>query len=82
MVRGPSVPASGTAAQWWSSVTRLRDALPDEAGPRLPAVLDMCAHLACNRLGTGITEERYLRYLAARAVCEANEDGKGTYGLE
>jgi thiopeptide-type bacteriocin biosynthesis protein len=58
---------------------RLRPAFapgPGDPGLWVPAVLDMCAHLACNRLGTTITEERYLRYLAARAVNEVNDNGK------
>ncbi|GLZ30999.1 hypothetical protein Lesp02_31880 [Lentzea sp. NBRC 105346] len=45
---------------------RLYDVLP---------VLDICAHLVCNRLGLSITEEIYLRYLAARTVIELNEEG-------
>jgi hypothetical protein len=31
-------------------------------------VLDMCAHLLCNRLGVSMLEESYLRYLATRAT--------------
>ncbi|MCG5219189.1 thiopeptide-type bacteriocin biosynthesis protein [Streptosporangium sp. KLBMP 9127] len=33
-------------------------------------VLDMCAHLTCNRLGVSLTEESYLRDLADRAFAE------------
>ncbi len=54
---------------WWTSATRLRDGLHDdpEAAAR---VLDVCAHLLCNRLGLPPSREGYLRYLAARTTTE------------
>lgn len=48
----------------------------DAGDPRttvLP-VLDICAHLACNRLGISVTEESYLRYLVTRTVAELAEE--------
>jgi thiopeptide-type bacteriocin biosynthesis protein len=36
--------------------------------PGILTVLDICAHLACNRLGVTLAEEGYARYLAAQVV--------------
>ena len=54
-------------AAWGKSVVSLRDALGDPSARVLP-VLDVCAHLACNRLGVSLVEECSLRYLASRAL--------------
>jgi Lantibiotic biosynthesis dehydratase C-term len=40
----------------------------DDVPARVLPVLDICAHLVCNRLGIEPPEEFYLRYLAARVV--------------
>jgi hypothetical protein len=41
------------------------------------SVLDICAHLLCNRLGISMLEESYLRYLAVRVTAVLAEDGVG-----
>jgi hypothetical protein len=41
------------------------------------SVLDICAHLMCNRLGISMLEESYLRYLAVRVTAVLAEDGVG-----
>lgn len=52
-------------------MTELRDALArTETTARTATVADLCAHLACNRLGVNVVEEAGLRYLAGRAVQE------------
>jgi hypothetical protein len=38
-------------------------------------VLDICAHLLCNRLGIPLVEESYLRYLATRSATVLAEEG-------
>jgi hypothetical protein len=48
----------------------------DSPTPVLP-VLDICAHLLCNRLGISMLEESYLRYLAVRVTAVLAEDGVG-----
>jgi hypothetical protein len=40
-------------------------------------VLDICAHLMCNRLGISMLAESYLRYLAVRVTAVLAEDGVG-----
>lgn len=45
------------------------------ARARVLSVVDLCAHLMCNRLGTGRTDELYVRYLAMRALSELAERG-------
>jgi thiopeptide-type bacteriocin biosynthesis protein len=69
---------AGDLLTWARSVRSLHDQLAgtlDRAGGRTPfAVIDTCAHLACNRLGVGVDEERHLRYLAARAVAALDRD--------
>lgn len=58
-------------ACWARSMGELRTALATAAGGSdqgvLP-VLDLCAHLICNRLGVSVTTETALRKLAAGAV--------------
>jgi thiopeptide-type bacteriocin biosynthesis protein len=66
-------PGAGMLGHWGRSVVRLRAAL-DGRRPVRP-VLDICAHLVCNRLGISVPEECYLRYLAARAVATIAEEG-------
>lgn len=38
-------------------------------------VVDICAHLFCNRIGLSLTEESYVRLLAMRAIRETEEEG-------
>jgi thiopeptide-type bacteriocin biosynthesis protein len=70
VARADELPETGTLAIWVRSVIRLREAL--EAGKQDPAavlrIVDRCAHLFCNRLGVSLTDESYLRMLAARTV--------------
>ncbi|MEV7676663.1 lantibiotic dehydratase C-terminal domain-containing protein [Streptomyces sp. NPDC088752] len=54
---------------WWTSATRLRNGLPDDSAAAA-RVLDVCAHLLCNRLGLTPSREGYLRYLAAQMVTD------------
>jgi len=65
--RLPDVAGDQALAAWGKSVVSLRDALGDPSARVLP-VLDVCAHLACNRLGVSLVEECSLRYLASRAL--------------
>lgn|GEM_PF-564180 len=66
---GTSMVPPGSLAAWWRSMCLLRERLgaagqdPDRAW----RVADTCAHLLCNRLGLGLTEEAYARFLAGRA---------------
>jgi thiopeptide-type bacteriocin biosynthesis protein len=69
-VRGGGGPRAGALAGWARSLTRLRAALELLTGPPAPAVIDLCAHLMCNRLGVSVHEESHLRHLAARALGE------------
>ncbi|WP_256105419.1 lantibiotic dehydratase C-terminal domain-containing protein [Streptomyces sp. ODS05-4] len=57
---------------WWTSATRLRAGLPYD-DPAAARVLDVCAHLLCNRLGLTPSREGYLRYLAARAAAALDD---------
>jgi hypothetical protein len=68
--RIPDGMRSGVLAEWGRSILRLRDALALAENPnvRVLRVLDICAHLVCNRLGASAVEECYLRYLANRAI--------------
>ncbi|MGW3134891.1 lantibiotic dehydratase C-terminal domain-containing protein [Streptomyces sp. NPDC001139] len=52
---------------WWMSATQLRGGLP-YSDPAAARVLDVCAHLLCNRLGLTPSREGYLRFLAAEAA--------------
>lgn len=56
----------GVFAVWSRSVTRLRSALG--SSPTALQVIDTCAHLVCNRLGVGVLDEAYLRYLATSSL--------------
>jgi hypothetical protein len=47
---------------------------PSSMRTRILPVLDICAHLFCNRLGISASEERYLRYLAGRVLVELAEE--------
>jgi thiopeptide-type bacteriocin biosynthesis protein len=77
----PELLGSGSLAEWTASVARLRDTLStlDFAGPGrgwegpggitgagILTVVDICAHLICNRLGVTLAEEGYARYLAGQ----------------
>lgn len=78
---GPGPQADGALAYWTQSMTDLRAALsagetaePGSGGNVLP-VLDLCAHLICNRLGVSIVIEAALRRLAAQAVDSLHTEG-------
>jgi hypothetical protein len=47
----------------------------DDLHSRVLPVLDICAHLLCNRLGIPLVEESYLRYLATRSATVLAEEG-------
>ncbi|MEU4834399.1 lantibiotic dehydratase C-terminal domain-containing protein [Streptosporangium sp. NPDC023615] len=67
--RASELPATWPLVGWARSVSRLARTLetrPDE-------VLDLCAHLACNRLGVPPPLEGRLRRLAARAAGTLDE---------
>ncbi|MGW3773826.1 thiopeptide-type bacteriocin biosynthesis protein [Actinomadura verrucosospora] len=70
-------PANGALGFWARSLDELRSMLTGagNAGTAIPAVLDLCAHLACNRLGVMPNEEWRIRYLAARTAAESLGDG-------
>jgi len=53
---------------------------PHGSSPSVLPVLDICAHLACNRLGVGPAEERTLRYRAAWAVAALADEGSRAGG--
>lgn len=63
-------PTTGAFPEWLVSLRQLREAVVDagQGGADVLPVLDRCAHLACNRIGVALTEESYLRMLAARTV--------------
>jgi thiopeptide-type bacteriocin biosynthesis protein len=68
------VPASGALAAWRDSIATLYDALaPHRELVNVDAVVDTCVHLFCNRLGVSLTEEDYIRYLAARTAADLPE---------
>jgi hypothetical protein len=71
LATAPPAPGGGHFPDWVASLERLAAAV-GPAGPAgstgLFALLNRCAHLACNRLGVSLTEEGYLRVLAARTV--------------
>lgn len=70
LVFADDAPPGGLFTDWLDSLRHLRTALLDAGTPEsgvLP-VLNRCAHLACNRAGVSLTEEGYLRVLAARTV--------------
>jgi hypothetical protein len=64
---------TGTLTAWARALIRLRDAL-NAAGDPAPSpigdVLDLCAHLVCNRLGVGLDVETRIRSLALRVSME------------
>jgi hypothetical protein len=63
--RAGELPDEGTFPRWAWSVARLCDALTRHGRPAQPgAAVDLCAHLACNRLGVDIEAEADLRSLA------------------
>jgi thiopeptide-type bacteriocin biosynthesis protein len=67
----------GALAYWTRSITDLRAvlaAVPGTVDGVLP-VLDLCAHLICNRLGLSLVAEGTLRQLAAQAVDSLHRDG-------
>lgn len=55
--------------EWTRTVGRLRSQLGTSASTS--RVLDVCAHLVCNRLGVTLDSEAYLRYLAARGLASS-----------
>jgi hypothetical protein len=70
-VRPPGEP-SGFAGALAASATALAGWIGEPSAVR--DVLDMCAHLTCNRLGVSLTEESYLRDLADRAFAEISRE--------
>lgn len=64
------------APGWASSVTALRDGLAAAGTGKADRsrIIDLCAHLVCNRLGLAASDERRLRALAARALHEWRQD--------
>jgi thiopeptide-type bacteriocin biosynthesis protein len=76
----PRGDGDGALACWTRSTTALRTALsagepvvPGADG--VPRVLDLCAHLICNRLGVAPVVEQALRRLAAHAVITLHTEG-------
>lgn len=66
---------AGTAPHTLPRVSRPEDgSAPEET--RLLPLLDLCAHLFCNRLGVPPHEERYVRYLAGRALLDVFEEDR------
>jgi thiopeptide-type bacteriocin biosynthesis protein len=71
---GPGSLGDGALASWTRSMTGLRAALSvgqaavSGADDGVLRVLDLCAHLICNRLGVSIVAEPALRKLAAQAI--------------
>jgi thiopeptide-type bacteriocin biosynthesis protein len=77
----PTAPV--TTLEWLRSVRAVRDVVAAEiAAGRFVApdgvrrVVDLCAHLFCNRLGVSVVEERYLRGLAGLTLAGLAEDGR------
>ncbi len=66
----PQIPATGTLVDWARSVAGLKEALTGQGFPAaaVPGVLDLCAHLVCNRLGIPPGAEAVLRKSSAGAV--------------
>ena len=64
-------PGRGLLAEWAAAVRRLRGELdqnldlPGDRARNVSTVLDICAHLMCNRLGVPLTAEPPLRRMAA-----------------
>jgi hypothetical protein len=60
----------GALAAWTRSLGRLRAALAvaGTGDDDVSRVIDLCAHLACNRLGLSPADEQHLRYLATRTI--------------
>jgi hypothetical protein len=76
--RWPGLGGDGTLLSWARSVGTLRQALearPAYRGRAVFRVLNSCAHLVCNRLGVGLTEEDALRHHTADAVEQLVRDG-------
>jgi thiopeptide-type bacteriocin biosynthesis protein len=68
--------AGGTLVDWARSVTELRASLVrlDRAGT-VWGVLDICAHLICNRIGLSIDAEAAVRRSAGRAFAALAREG-------
>lgn len=74
LAAAPPEADAGSLAQWARSMTQLADTVSvhrsvGAVGP----VLDLCAHLTCNRLGVGVMGEQHVRGLAASAWAELYE---------
>ena len=67
---GPDSPGDGALACWTRSVAGLQEALSaGQAGAGdVLRVVDVCAHLLCNRVGVSLVTEAVLRELAAKAI--------------
>jgi thiopeptide-type bacteriocin biosynthesis protein len=82
--RSGDLDGAGSLLAWGRSVRSLHDTLVgtlDATEHRTPfSVVDTCAHLACNRLGLGLGQERGVRYLAAHTVSELGDTPTGKAG--
>jgi len=74
LATAPPTEDSGALAQWARSMTWLAaDVSVLRSVAAVGPVLDLCAHLTCNRLGIGVIEEQHVRGLAASAWAETYE---------
>ena len=73
----PAGSSQGALAAWNLSLGRLRAALAVAGTGEndVSRIIDLCAHLACNRLGLTPLDEQHLRYLATRTMATATPDG-------
>ncbi|MFI5913337.1 thiopeptide-type bacteriocin biosynthesis protein [Dactylosporangium sp. NPDC051541] len=84
---GPAARAEGVLTRWTRSMTDLRAALSAAeaaepgSGGNVGPVLDLCAHLVCNRLGISVLTEAALRNLAAQAVDSLHTERSRPDGL-
>jgi hypothetical protein len=65
----PAPASTAPLARWGRSLLALRDELAATAGPEV-GIVDLCAHLACNRIGIDTSAEMTFRYLLARAFSD------------
>lgn len=73
-------PGRGLLAEWAAAVRCLRSELdqdldlPGDRARNVGAVLDICAHLMCNRLGVPLTAEPPLRRMAALTMAALDDN--------
>lgn len=72
--RAGGATGAGGLLTWARSARRLHETLSCTRDGDPGGVLDLSAHLACNRLGIDLHEERHLRRLAARSLAAAEEN--------